>query len=149
MAGRETSRNVSAKEAIEDIRGPMTNGELMEKFKITPAGYADLLKQLYMKKLISDDDLTRRGIRFRVVKPPAKEKPPEQVPVIPPEPVQEDEGFLDTVELTELLSFKPHEPPEKEAKEKKVEAPPVFEEEPESPEKKGKFSISGLFKKSR
>ena len=148
MEGRETSKNVNAREAIEDIRGPMPNGAVMEKYKITPAGFADLLKQLYLKKLISEEDLTRRGIRFRVVKPPAKEKPPEPEPVIPPEPMHEEEGFLDTVELTELLSFKPEEPPQQKEK-PPPEPPPVIEEDSDPSEKKGKFSITGLFKKSR
>jgi hypothetical protein len=146
MAGKETSRNVNARAAVELIRSPISNGELMERFKITPAGYADLLKQLYTKRLITEDDLTKRGIRFRLMKPPAKEKPAEQVPVIPPGPVHDDEEFLDTVSLTELLTFKPQEPPQPEAKEAD-DAPPDGEEEDEAPEKKSKFSLRGMFKK--
>jgi hypothetical protein len=149
MAGTETSRDVGAREALEDIRGPMTNGELMEKYKITATGYADLLKQLYMKKLITEEDLTRRGIRFRIVKPQVEEKPVERVPVIPPQPMydDEDEEFLDTVTLTELPAFKPQEPPP--TKEEQESPPPSVEkEEPSTKEKKGKFSITGLFKKS-
>jgi len=147
MTETETSRNVSARQAVEDVRGPMTNGELMEKYKITAAGYADLLKQLYAKKLITEDDLTRRGIRFKIVKPQVEEKRVEPIPVIPqqPWPDDEDEEFLDTVTLTELLAFKPQEaPPEKK---KKESAPPPAKEDADSKDKKGKFSITGLFKK--
>lgn len=147
MAGMETSRNVNAREAVDDIRGPLTNGELMEKFKITPAGYADLLKQLYMKKLITEEDLTRRGIRFRIVKPQEEEKPVVQVPVMPPQPLPEDAEFLDTVTLTELLAFKPQEPPPKK-EEKEPPPPPDAEDDPAPKQKKSKFSISGLFKKT-
>ncbi len=147
MAGTATSRDVSAKEALEDIRGPLSNGELMEKYKITPAGYADLLKQLYVKRLITEDDLTRRGIRFRIVKP-VEERPVERVPVIPPQPMydDEDEEFLDTVTLTELLAFKPQEPPPR--KEKEESPPPAEKEDTSSKDKKSKFSLTGLFKKS-
>ncbi len=149
MAGTQSSRNVNAREAVEDIRGPLSNGELMEKFKITASGYADLLKQLYMKKLITEEDLTRRGIRFKVVKPQVEEKPAEPVPLIPPRPNFEDENdeFLDTVTLTELLAFKPEEPPPEKQK-AEDRPPPPAEEDPGPKEKKGKFSISGLFKKS-
>lgn len=149
MAVTQTSRNVNAREAVEDIRGPMSNGELMEKFKITASGYADLLKQLYTKKLITEEDLTRRGIRFKVVKPQAEEKTVEPVPVVPPRSNFEDENdeFLDTVTLTELLAFKPQEPPPEIVK--ADGAPPQGDDDdPGSREKKGKFSLAGLFKKS-
>jgi hypothetical protein len=157
MAQPESSRNVNAKQAIEDIRGPMTNLELMEKFKISPKGFADLLTQLFEKRLISEDDLARRGIRFKILKKeeaqPQKSEP--QAPVIEPQlvtaqplvPVEHPEDFLDTVELTELLSSFDNPPPKK----KKKEAPPANTEESaskeEMAEKKSRFSISGLFKK--
>ncbi len=144
MSGRESSRNVNAKEALECIRGSMSNADIMEKFRISPMGYADLLKQLYLKKLVSEEDMVRRGIRFKVAKPQSEpEKPREEEPVIPPQTAQYGEEFLDTVELTELLSFKTPESP-KEVKE--------LEEIPspgEGEEKKGRFSISGIFKKAR
>lgn len=145
MPARESSRNVNAKEALECIKGPMSNSDIMEKFRISPAGYADLLKQLYLKKLISEDDMARRGIRFKINKPPTQpEKPREKEPVIPPQSGEYSEEFLDTVELTELLSFKPPEAP------KAVEEPDEIPSPPEVEEKKsGRFSISGIFKKGR
>lgn len=144
MSGRDSSRNVNAKEALECIRGSMSNADIMEKFRISPLGYADLLKQLYLRKLISEEDMVRRGIRFKVAKPQTQpEKPREEEPVIPPQSSQYGEEFLDTVELTELLSFKAVEAP-KEAKE-----PDEIPSPAESDDKKGRFSISGIFKKAR
>jgi hypothetical protein len=160
MAQPVSSRNVNARQAIEDIRGSMTNLELMEKFKISPKGFADLLTQLFEKKLISEDDLARRGIRFKILKKDEVEvqepEPPRAEPlVIQPQivapkpfvPVEHPEDFLDTVELTELLSSFDNPPPAKKG------APPTNSEEAatkeEIAEKKSRFSISGLFKKNR
>jgi hypothetical protein len=154
MAQPPSSRNVSAKEAIEYIRGSMTNLELMERFKISPKGFADLLTQLFEKKLISEDDLARRGIRFKILKKEAVAAQKPEPPVIAPQAstpqplaaVEHPEDFLDTVELTELLSSFDNPPPKK-------EAPPANSEETASKdeiaEKKSRFSISGLFKKNR
>lgn len=144
MPAKESSRNVNAKEALECIRGSMSNTDIMEKFRISPLGYADLLKQLYLKKLISEEDMVRRGIRFKIAKPQMQpEKSHEQDPVIPNQPVQYGEEFLDTVELTELLSFKNLDAPKEEGGPEEIPPPS------ESDEKKSRFSISGIFKKAR
>lgn len=159
MAQPVSSRNVNAKQAIEDIRGSMTNLELMEKFKISPKGFADMLTQLFEKKIISEDDLARRGIRFKILKKdevgpqtmgPQRPEPREIEPQIiapVPLPVEHPEDFLDTVELTELLSSFDNPPPSKK------QAPVADSEEAatkeEIAEKKSRFSISGLFKKNR
>lgn len=151
MIRPETSRNVNARDAIQFIRGPMSNLELMEKFKISPKGFADLLRQLFEKKLISEDDLKRRGIRFRVLKKEENATPQvEATPPLAPSPlmsVEHPEEFLDTVELTALLSSFDNPPA---PQTKKEEPPPVVAEpasKEEIAEKKGKFSISGLFRK--
>lgn len=155
MTVKESSRNLGAREAVEAIRGPLTNSELMERFRISPVGFADLLKQLFVKKLISEDDLSRRGIRFKVVKQPdtQPETQPDMQPdiqqpaMLPPPPVRDhDDEFLDTVTLTELLSFRPPKPQAAAAKEEEI-APPDEVPEEKTPDKKGKFSLTGLFKK--
>lgn len=144
MSGRESSRNVNAKEALECIKGSMSNADIMEKFRISPMGYADLLKQLYLKKLISEEDMVRRGIRFKVAKAQCEpEKPPEEESVIQRQAAQCGEEFLDTVELTELLTFKTPEPP------KEMKEPEEIPSPGEGEDKKGRFSISGIFKKAR
>ncbi|HMK36999.1 MAG TPA: hypothetical protein VK463_18135 [Desulfomonilaceae bacterium] len=159
----ESSRNVNAKEAIEYIRGSVSNSELMERFKISPKGFADLLRQLFEKRLISENDLNRRGIRYKVVKkdePEFEAVAEEPTPYVAapeaaaiPEPIhviatEHPEDFLDTVELTELLSSFGTPPPPT----KKEAPPPVASEEKatkeEIAEKKSRFSISGLFKKT-
>lgn len=150
MAESQKSRDVSAKEAIACIRGPMTNAQVMEQFRITPSGFADLLKQLFMRKLISEEDLQRRGIRFKVVKAESPQHGPEPIPLIPPEPMEENEEFLNTVELTEMLSFKPQVPPKDEKEPQSPEgAPPKPEEDGDPSDKKGKFRIPGFFRKAR
>lgn len=144
MVDKSTSRELNARVAVESIRGPMTNAQIMDKFKITPQGFADLLKQLFQKKFISEEDLSRRGIKFKVVKPSSEA---QQASIFPPPPVAQDEEFLDTVTLTELLSFKPPSPSATDKEPAEIEPP----EEPKVPsdEKKGKFSLTGLFKKAK
>ncbi len=146
MNGDAKTKDVSAREAIDAIRGPMSNAELMQRFKLSPQGFADLLRQLFAHKLITEEDLQKRGARYK----PAKKEPEPAVqpPPAPPTPAplldDEEYAFLDTVTLTELLTLKPLEPPP--PLHNKAEPPPQEEEEtPES--KKKKFRFGGLFKK--
>ncbi|MEW6349137.1 MAG: hypothetical protein AB1646_08745 [Thermodesulfobacteriota bacterium] len=150
----EPSRNVSAKEAVTLIRGPLPNKEIMEKFRISPKGFADLLKQLFAKKLISEQDLERRGIQFKVVKKEASPEPDNVTvttaqpalapPALAPRPRADDSEFLDTVTLTEMLKFKG--PDSASAGVDEIEGPD--EEVHDIDGKKGRFTITGLFKKS-
>jgi hypothetical protein len=151
MNGRQTRRDVSAREAIECIRGSMTNGEVMERFKISLAGYADLLKQLFVRRLITEEDLNRRGIRVRAVTTQSAEEPPEQVPV-PIKPAgheDEYEEFLDTLTLTELLTFKPKFAPEEDEEPAGHKGAAPVEDNPAESDKKGGFTASGLHRKER
>ncbi len=144
MTVDDKARNLSAREAVEAIRSPLTNAQILEKFKISPAGFGDLLRQLLSHKLITEDDLNRRGVRFKVKKEAEAPTPS----LLPPPPDETDEEFLDTVTLTELLTFKPGEsaPPRKKSDEKQhVESQKVESEE----DKKSKFSLGGLFKKGK
>lgn len=145
MTVDDKARNLSAREAVDAIRGPLTNAQLLEKFKITPAGFGDLLRQLLAHKLITEEDLNQRGIRFKVVKKEAQIPTPS---LLPPPPDEADEEFLDTVTLTELLTFKPDAPttPGKKAGEKHQTE--ISKVEPEE-DKKSKFSLGGLFKKGK
>jgi hypothetical protein len=143
MTEDEKARNVSARDAVEAIRGPLTNAELLEKFKVTAKGFSDLLRQLVARKLITEEDLSKRGIRFKLIK---KEPEIPTPALLPPPPDEMDEDFLDTVTLTELLTFKPDEPtpPRKKGEEKThAESSNVKAAD----EKKSKFSLGGLFKK--
>lgn len=148
MTQETSSRDVGAKAAIEAIRGPMTNTEIMARFKISALGFADLIRQLYERKLISESDMVRRGLKFRVKKP--VEKAPEPVPPPPPKPrlESEDGEFLDTIELAGMFTaFKPAQPdtpalPKVERKDEPNQSP-----EEAAAEKKSKFSITGMFKK--
>ncbi len=145
MTADEKARNVSARDAVEAIRGPLTNAELLEKFKITAKGFSDLLRQLLGHRLITEEDLNKRGIRFKLVK---KEPEIPTPSLLPPPPDEMDEEFLDTVTLTELLTFKPEEPPtpRKKGDEKThTESSDLKATE----EKKSKFSLGGLFKKGQ
>lgn len=148
MTTPQSSRDIDIREALASIRSTMTNAEVMEKFKITPAGFADLLKQLFTHKLISEEDLVRRGIQFRVVSPPAASEPVQQMPFVPRSPNQQDDEFLDTVELTELLSFKPAQQSIPVQKSEPVEQPQESDTDRGQRVKKGKFGISGLFRKT-
>jgi hypothetical protein len=161
MTETMTSRVLGAKEAVEGIRGPLSNGQLMEQFKISPQGFADLIKQLFEKKLITEDDLSKRGIRFKVVKkeaptqtiPPPSPNPAREtaqtVPPPSPNPDEETEEFLDTVTLTDMLTFKSPDEPPVEGKDEPTEIPPPEEVAEELSEKKSRFSITGFFKKAR
>ncbi len=148
MAETEASRNLSAKVAVECLRSNMSNGELMQKFRISPSGFADLLRQLFEKKLISEQDMARRGIKFKITK---KTQAPEEVSVVRPPTVQRqeepEEEFLDTVSLTELLSSGASEPVPSCEEENEIEPPEETKTETPS-ERKSRFSITGLFKKT-
>ena len=151
MTETTTSRDLGAKEAIESVRGPLSNGQIMELFKISPQGFADLMKQLFEKKLITEDDLKRRGIRFKVVK---KQAPPQIIPPPPlapmaPAPKEDTEEFLDTVTLTDMLTFKVPDEQPAQKKQEPTEIPPPEEEAEELSEKKSRFSITGFFKKAK
>lgn len=143
MAANERSTPVDAREAIKCIKGPMSNEEVMERFKISPLGFTDLLTQLLKYKLISEEDLERRGIRVTY-----RKKRADVPQMVATTSYEEEEGFLDTATLTDILTFKPDaEPPAKKERTRKPR-PPV-EEEPDEPAKKSRFSFSGLFRKSR
>lgn len=146
MVDKSTSRELNARVAIESIRGPMTNAQIMDQFRITPEGFADLLRQLFQKKLISEEDLSRRGIKFKLVKPtPAS----VQASILPPPPVEHDEEFLDTVTLTELLSFKPVGSAPASSDKDPAEIVPPEDPKTGPDDKKNKFSLTGLFKKAK
>ncbi len=170
MQEKQSSRDVNARTAVEAVRGNMTNHELMERFKISPRGFADLLKQLFEKKLISEEDMVRRGIRFRILKAQAEIEPevPEPAPApkpkiaTPPAPKtsssrakassDDEEEFLDTVELTKLFTtFGPtqHAAPEQAPQEISQPQEEPKQEDAETTEKKNKFSITGFFKRGR
>jgi hypothetical protein len=144
MADNTVTREVNAKEALKCIRGSMSNGEVMAKFKITPAGYADLLRQLYAHNLITEEDLKRRGITFKSAK--KTEESTEQVTHAPPPPVAEDDEFLDTVALTQLLTLKPMKNAGTRTKESNAAE---ADESQEDVEGKSKFRLRGIFKKDR
>lgn len=107
MAAKASSRDVSAKEALKCIRGSMSNTEIMERFKISSSGLGDMLKQLYLKKLITEDDLRRRGVKIKVIQ---KTEADVSMPEMPPPAEAEEDQFLDTVTLIEILTVKPIEP---------------------------------------
>ncbi|MEJ2717881.1 MAG: hypothetical protein P8182_12185 [Deltaproteobacteria bacterium] len=145
MAANDRSTPVDAKEAIACVKGPMSNEEIMARFKISPLGYMDLLTQLLKHKLISEDDLARRGIR--VSYRPRKAEP-EAPQMVADTSDLEDESFLDTATLTDILTFKPDtEPPPPKQPAPKPRQP--VEEEPNESKKKGRFRLSGFFRKSR
>jgi hypothetical protein len=146
MTGTTTSRELGAKEAIEAIRGPLSNGQIMEQFKISPQGFADLVKQLFEKRLITQDDLNRRGIRFKVVK---KQAPPQIIPPPPLAPTEDTEEFLDTITLTDMLTFKDPDEQPVQKKREPTEIASSEEEAEELSEKKSRFSLTGFFKKAK
>ena len=143
MPAKGTSRELNAKQALKCIRSGMSNADLMKTFRISPSGLADLLKQLFEAKLITENDLFRRGVDFKVIK-----KGPAQPAMIAPPPRDDDDEFVDTVTLTEMLTFSP---PEKKSPPHTLdldELPELEELEEESTDKKGKFNLSTLFKKT-
>lgn len=148
MPEDERTIQISAKEAVKCVRGPMTNVEVMERFRLTPHGFVDLLKQLFRNSLITEEDLARRGIRFKVRKKKPEPKPIQRH-IAPPAALYDDE-FLDTASLTELLSSGESDDPVGVTQKKsgKIRAP-QDDEELEVSGKKGRFSITGFFKKHR
>lgn len=150
MADKVTTRQVSAREALACIRRGMSNVEVMKKFKLSPQGYADLLRQLFQNKLITEEDLERRGIGFKVIKKKLEPEPLARPCVPVPPAAADDDDFLDTLILTDLLTFKsagqsasaPTKP-----RQPQPEHPQEKEEDQNNADKKKKFTISGFFKK--
>jgi hypothetical protein len=147
MPKQTTATPVSARLAVKYIRGSMTNAEIMKSFNISAKGFADLLTQLVMKNLLTQQDLEKRGIRFRIKKRKSRKKPPENVPaylasnvetvmdiavvteVLTLKPIKEsrkagDDVQLDTMVLTDLLTLTPVEPSKNPAARVKVKFGP-------------------------
>jgi len=109
MTRTKTTKTVSAREAVECIRGPMTNAEVMARFGVNTTGFADLLTQLLLNKLITQEDLGRRGIRFRTRK---KKEPARRIAPVDSCSKEDLETVLDISVMTEVLALKPlPEPP--------------------------------------
>jgi hypothetical protein len=159
MAESSREKDVSAKEAVECIRSDMSNAEVMKRFQINTKGYVDLLRQLLLAKLVTEEDLARRGIRVRILSPAQQQsttrpiQTQQVVNVAPPTPADDGDQFLDTAALTDLLSFGESE------KRKGAARPPdssneVQEDGKDQPDSdttpsKSRFSLSGLFRKSK
>jgi hypothetical protein len=149
MPAEGKSRELNAKQALKCIRSGMSNADLMRTFRISPSGLADLLKQLFEAKLITENDLQRRGVDFKVIKkePNQPARPPQPAMMAPP-PRDDDEEFVDTVTLTEMLTFNA---PEKKSPPHTLdldELPELEELEEDSKDKRGKFNLGTLFKKT-
>ncbi|MFH0825817.1 MAG: hypothetical protein V2B18_23930 [Pseudomonadota bacterium] len=157
----QVSRDVSAKAAVELLRSSMSNGEVMKTFRLSSRGFADLLKQLYENKLITEEDLTKRGIRFKVQQR-KKEAGGETTTTSTPKPLQapppprvrdydeeEEEEFVDTVTLTEMLTFKAFDLGTPKTADEPQEIAPPEEDDTDSSDKKGRFKITGLFKRNK
>jgi hypothetical protein len=138
MGQADGSRNISAKEAIELIRSPLSNAEVMKKFRITTKGFADLLTQLLVQGLITPDDLDRRGVKYKVQR---KSYPEEVSPEAKPSlhtssevvmdisvgpsmlggstkeqaPLDQQEVIFDSSVITEVVTLQPMDQPPVEA----------------------------------
>ena len=148
MPAKGTSRELNAKQALKCIRSGMSNADLMRTFRISPSGLADLLKQLFEAKLISEEDLVRRGVDFKIKRrdPSQPARPPQPAMMAPP-PREDDDEFVDTVTLTEMLTFSPPEQ-KSEPNEQEVGEIPELDLEEETKGKRGKFKLGELFKKT-
>jgi hypothetical protein len=159
MGDNNQTKDVSAKAAVDCIRSEMSNAEVMKRFQINTKGYVDLLRQLILAKLITEDDLTRRGIRMKVLSPAQPPSSPKPIPIQqvvttgPVTPADDGDQFLDTAALVDLLSFG-GSGKRKSANSSSASAEELKEESKEEPEadvtpSKSRFSLTGLFKKSK
>lgn len=154
--GDNSIKDVSAKAAVDCIRSDMSNAEVMKRFQINTKGYVDLLRQLVLAKLITEEDLTRRGIRVRIISATQQAavtqpiKPQQVVAVAPVMTSDEQEGFLDTAALVDLLAGNA---PSARRNKKSIDPEPEEEIKEESvtdsTPSKSRFSLTGLFKKSK
>jgi hypothetical protein len=95
-------RNLRARDAVEALRSSLSNAQIMKRFKISALGFADLLRQLFERGFINEQDLVQRGIRYHVVKRESVLIDPEIPELLPSEDSMQ---FLDTVELIEILTL--------------------------------------------
>lgn len=99
-----TRTSVRAGDAVDALRSNLSNAEIMRLFKISPTGYAGLLKKLFEARFITETDLVARGIHFRVEK---TESGAPTIRVERVEQIHECDEFLDTIGiLIGLLSPK-------------------------------------------
>jgi hypothetical protein len=53
-------KEIKAKEALEDIKSGMSDGALMDKYKITATGLASLYRRMVQAGLLPHSDLDQR-----------------------------------------------------------------------------------------
>ena len=113
MSDQKAPRKISAKSIMEDLKAGMADPDLMEKYKLSFQGLQDLFSKLVQAKLATDAYFSKRAMK-QASRPAEKEKnrtcpycgysAAEQF-VRCPRCGQDTTEWLDTVELTKILSF--------------------------------------------
>lgn len=109
----EGLKKISAKAITQDLKGGMTDADLMKKYGLSFQALQDLFAKLTAAKIASPDYFTRRAMKQAKVKSePAKARicpycgySSKELVTRCPRCDQDASEWLDTVELTKILSF--------------------------------------------
>ena len=106
-------KKISAKAITQDLKAGLTDSELMRKYGLSFQGLQDLFAKLTAAKIATPDYFTKRAMRQEQVKSGAVKArvcpycgyPSKENFVRCPRCGQDATEWLDTVELTKILSF--------------------------------------------
>jgi len=113
LSDQKAPRKISAKSIMEDLKAGMADSDLMEKYKLSFQGLQDLFSKLVQANLATDAYFSKRAMK-QASRPLEKEKNPTcpycgysaaEKFVRCPRCGQDTTEWLDTVELTKILSF--------------------------------------------
>jgi hypothetical protein len=106
-------KKISAKAVLADLKADLTDQELMEKYKLSFQGLQDLFAKLMAAKLVTKTYFDNRAMKLAAIAPDKATKSScpycgyesSQPFTKCPRCKQDTTEWLDTVELTKMLSF--------------------------------------------
>ncbi len=106
-------KKISAKAVLADLKAGVTDQELMEKYKLSFQGLQDLFSKLMAAKLVTKTYFDNRAMKLAAVRADTAKKSScpycgyeaTQPFTRCPRCKQDTTEWLDTVELTKMLSF--------------------------------------------
>lgn len=113
MPDTKGPRKISAKDIMLDLKAGMTDAELMDKYEISLEGLHDIFSKLVEAKLATDTYFTKRSMKQAEKQAVANETDTcpycgyvsQETFVMCPRCNREPSEWLDTMELTKILSF--------------------------------------------
>ena len=115
MPDQKRPKKISAKAVMRDLKADMADTELMEKYGLSFQGLQDLFAKLVKAGLATESYFTKRAMKFRGQPSSGPDENNHTCPYCGyssaedftqcPRCNQDTSEWLDTVELTKILSF--------------------------------------------